>query len=170
MKQVYKDIFKAARQEGAQDTWLTPPEIIKSLGPFNLDPCCPQGMPWRTARRMISLPQDGLAVKWNGRVWCNPPYSDPLPWVKKMTEHESGIMLLPANPDTRYAQLALKHSSSVVFIKGRLLFHYVDGTCSKGKWMKNMLVAFSEKDAAILKAAFCKDKLGCDGVYMRTAL
>ena len=31
-----------------KDEWLTPPEIIKSLGEFDLDPCSPINRPWAT--------------------------------------------------------------------------------------------------------------------------
>jgi hypothetical protein len=32
------------------DTWLTPPTIIQSLGEFDLDPCSPINRPWNTAK------------------------------------------------------------------------------------------------------------------------
>lgn len=31
------------------DEWLTPPNIIINLGPFDLDPCAPVIRPWNTA-------------------------------------------------------------------------------------------------------------------------
>lgn len=40
--------------KNATDRWLTPPEIIEALGPFNLDPACEPVMPWRTAGIMVS--------------------------------------------------------------------------------------------------------------------
>ena len=61
--------------DSGQKTWLTPPEIIRSLGEFDLDPCVPDSMPWQTAKRMVTKAEDGLTVDWNGkRVWLNPPY------------------------------------------------------------------------------------------------
>jgi len=37
------------------DIWLTPIELIKALGKFDTDPCCPDTpMPWKTAKRMIT--------------------------------------------------------------------------------------------------------------------
>ena len=57
-------------------TWLTPPELIQALGPFDLDPCAaPSPRPWPTAAQHIELPRDGLAEPWSGYVWLNPPYS-----------------------------------------------------------------------------------------------
>lgn len=73
--------------------WLTPPEWIKALGDFDLDPCIPSaGMPWRTA-----------AIMWTPEIWCNPPYGAPKiiePWMKRMAEHNNGIALVFARTET----------------------------------------------------------------------
>ena len=45
-----------------EKTWLTPRYIIDALGPFDLDPCCPPKMPWRTAAEMVCRPADGLVA------------------------------------------------------------------------------------------------------------
>lgn len=73
-----------------EKTWLTPPEIINALGPFDLDPCCPPTMPWRTATQMVYWPNDGLKVDWTGkRVWLNPPYGrEAVPFLRKMAENK----------------------------------------------------------------------------------
>lgn len=116
------------------DTWLTPPLLLEALGRFDLDPCCSFRMPWKTARRMICLPRDGLKERWVGRVWCNPPYSDPLPWVEKMASHDNGIMLLPAKSfETRWGQRSLETMGSIFVFKGRLSFYRGDGTLSGGE-------------------------------------
>lgn len=75
-----------------EKTWLTPPEIINALGPFDLDPCCPPTMPWRTATRMVHWPDDGLKIDWTGkRVWLNPPYGrEAVPFLRKMAENKTG--------------------------------------------------------------------------------
>jgi hypothetical protein len=75
-----------------EKTWLTPPHIIQALGPFDLDPCCPPTMPWRTAKQMVHWPDDGLKVDWTGkRVWCNPPYGrEAVPFLRKMAENKIG--------------------------------------------------------------------------------
>ena len=37
------------------DTWLTPPSIITSLGEFDLDPCSPINRPWPTAKEHYTI-------------------------------------------------------------------------------------------------------------------
>jgi hypothetical protein len=57
---------------GLTNDWLTPPEIVKALGKFNLDPCAHPDQFYRTADHMIHPPADGLECDWHGRVWLNP--------------------------------------------------------------------------------------------------
>ncbi len=142
------------RGDNKQDTWLTPPELIEELGPFDTDVCCPPVMPWVTAKRMLHYPiDDGLRLKWGdfGRVWCNPPYSDITPWTEEMFVHGDGIMLIPAkSPETKWGQNVLKTCDSILFQQGRMLFHFVDGTRSKGKWSPHALVAYGQNNVEVL--------------------
>ncbi|MCF3469348.1 phage N-6-adenine-methyltransferase [Stenotrophomonas maltophilia] len=123
------------------ETWLTPPEIVHGLGPFDLDPCIPQqGMPWRTATRMLKPSDDGLETPWpkSAFVWMNPPYgghkNSPTSqhrWMEKAAEHGNGIALVLARMETSWMQdSVLNHPnvSAVVFTKGRLSFCRPDGT------------------------------------------
>ena len=60
---------------------LTPLELIANLGEFDLDPC---GLQFhKTAKNIITLPMDGLKEPWKGKVWLNPPYSNPSSFLKK---------------------------------------------------------------------------------------
>lgn len=103
---------------------------------------------------MVMRPADGLASPWRGRVWCNPPYSEPLPWIEAMSEHRNGIMLLPAkSPETRWGQALLRAGDAFLFLRGRLLFHYEDGARSTGKWSPYLLVAFGADNARRLRMA-----------------
>lgn len=52
--------------------------------------------------RFYTLTDDGLAQSWaDESVWCNPPYSDIAPWVRKAwAEHRHAravVLLVPAN-------------------------------------------------------------------------
>lgn len=56
-----------------KDEWLTPPEIIRALGEFDLDPCAPIVRPWDMAKAHYTELDNGLIRPWHGRVWLNPP-------------------------------------------------------------------------------------------------
>lgn len=112
------------------DTWLTPPEWIKALGPFDLDPCCPPVMPWPTATRMLTEADNGLATPWAGRVWLNPPFGQQAAlWLAKMAEYGNGIGLIPARTETAmFYENVWGRASGICFVKGRPHFHRADGS------------------------------------------
>ena len=65
------------------DSYNTPKWIADRVGTFDLDPCSNDRTHIR-ARQTYALPLDGLSLPWVGRVWLNPPYSNPLPWMEKL--------------------------------------------------------------------------------------
>lgn len=118
---------------GATDVWLTPPEIIAALGPFDLDPCAaPEPRPWPTAARHITLPDDGLTAEWGDEefVWCNPPFGPEAGrWLSRMAYHGHGIALVPARTETRWFVASIwNRASAILFLHGRPHFHHPDGT------------------------------------------
>ena len=112
------------------DEWYTPPHIselvIQVLGQISLDPCADEGKHIRAVQH-YTAPDDGLIQEWNGRVFMNPPYSQPSVWIKKLqAEFESGrvteaIVLVPASTDTKWLSPILK-SQPVCFWTGRIKF------------------------------------------------
>jgi len=51
---------------------------------FTFDVCATE---WNTkCVHYYSLKKNGLVKPWKGYVWCNPPYSDPVPWLKRAVE------------------------------------------------------------------------------------
>lgn len=132
-----------------KDVSLTPLSIIRSLGEFDLDCCGLLAHP--TAKRIYQLPDDGLMLPWTGRVWCNPPYSKPEPWMRRMAEHGSGVALVLASTGTKWFQRYCFEASAVLFLEGRPKFTRMDG--SRFLIMRDCaLVAFSKKDAEALKS------------------
>ena len=112
--------------EGASPDWLTPPELIDALGPFDLDPCASVNQPWRTATRQYHLPANGLILPWHGFLWCNPPYGrDTWAWLDRMAEHRNGIALTIARTETvGFFEQVWKKADSLLFLEGRLFFHH----------------------------------------------
>ena len=78
------------------DQCFTPEWIFKSMRiKFDLDVASPiGGVPWIPAKRSLSHIDNGLKTEWKGRVWMNPPFSDPALWAKKFTAHGNGVALL----------------------------------------------------------------------------
>ncbi len=158
-------------KKNENDTWLTPLPLVRLLGPFDYDPCCPTYMPWRTAKRMTTLGEkmakfkrttivtphigNGLEEKWHGEVFLNNPFSRPLPWMEKMAEHRKGVVLAPAkSTETKWAQLLLSTCDVTLFLDDRISFCYPDGTQSKGSWSPYMLCGFGKKGvASVIRAS-----------------
>lgn len=67
------------------DSYCTPEWLTAILPMVDTDPCSNPRSTVR-ARRSYSLEKklDGKILPWNGSVFLNWPYSDPMPWVEKM--------------------------------------------------------------------------------------
>lgn len=119
---------------GVTDDWITPRSIIDALGHFDLDPCACIPQPWPTAEAMWTRNDDGLSRDWFGSVWLNPPYGpDAEKWISRLAKHGNGVALIFARTETRwFFDTVWSHADAVMFIKGRLHFHYPDGTRAKG--------------------------------------
>jgi len=132
-------------------TWLTPPEIVDALGPFDLDPCAaPSPRPWPTAHRHIELPEDGLAADWAGRVWLNPPYSfEAWRWLERLADHGHGTALVFARTETAgFVRTVWQRAHGVLFLHGRLHFHHQDGSRARANsGAPSCLVAYGAEDA-----------------------
>lgn len=117
--------FYQIDKQKTTDVWLTPLNLINSLGEFDLDPCCPNNLPWKTAKTYFSLEnnQDGLLLPWTGRVWCNPPYSNWVPFLKKLKEHGNGIALIFARTETNgFFEHVWNDADSILFLRRRIKF------------------------------------------------
>ena len=112
-----------------KDEWLTPPEIIKALGVFNLDPCAPINRPWDTAEKHYTVADNGLMKPWHGRVWLNPPYGRETGiWLNRLVAHGNGVALIFARTETQmFFDHVWNYADGVFFFEGRLHFHHVDG-------------------------------------------
>ncbi len=119
------------------DHWITPPEIIASLGgwrSFDLDPATPEVMPHRTARRRYTERDDGLFLPWFGRVWLNPPYSQPAiaHFLRRMALHNRGTALVFVRSDgSAWQEHVLRAASGLFFLLRKVKFFGVDGVRSK---------------------------------------
>jgi hypothetical protein len=142
------------RVPDGKDEWLTPPEIIASLGEFDLDPCAPVVRPWNTAKRHYTIEDNGFVKPWEGRIWCNPPYGRHTGrWLARMAEHGNGIALIFARTETdNFFRYIWPKAQGVMFLKGRLVFYHIDGTKPQNSaGAPSCLVAYGMENARILK-------------------
>jgi len=101
----------------SSDEWKTPKGFLSFFEEWD-DPC----LPGRT---------DGLTRDWMDRTYCNPPYSNPLPWVKKaITESGKGkriVMLLRHDSSTEWWRLLHENGAYFLAVIGRLHFDDAEG-------------------------------------------
>ncbi|WP_289172352.1 DNA N-6-adenine-methyltransferase [uncultured Parasutterella sp.] len=111
------------------EEWFTPPELIKALGEFDLDPCSPVNRPWDTAKKHYTKEVDGLKQKWEGRVWLNPPYGkETFKWIERLAHHGDGIALIFARTDTKgFHEQIFAKADGIFFFKGRISFYNAEG-------------------------------------------
>ena len=136
------------------DEWLTPPGILRALGPFDLDPCSPVVRPWDTAAVHYTITDDELSKPWFGRVWLNPPYGNETgKWLSRLADHRNGIALIFARTETAmFFENVWGKASALLFIKGRLYFHYVDGRMANANsGAPSVLIAYGDECADFLK-------------------
>jgi hypothetical protein len=146
---------------GSNDEWLTPPEIITSLGTFDLDPCAPVIRPWDTALQHYTIEDNGLFLPWHGRVWMNPPYGKVMSkWLNKIALHGNGIALTFARTDTEaFHNYVFQHASSMLFLSKRITFYRTDGT--KGSFnggAPSVLIAYGKENMEALGDSGLKGK------------
>lgn len=138
------------------DEWLTPPEIIRSLGLFDLDPCSPIIRPWQTASNHFTISDNGLDLPWHGRVWLNPPFGrEAVKWLRRLVAHGNGIALVPARTETAmFYECVWGVADAILFIKGRPHFHYVDGNRAPfNSGAPIVLVAYGHQNVTSLRAS-----------------
>lgn len=116
--------------------WRTPSGIFKALekefGPFDLDPCADPKS--RRGRNFYSIDEgwSGLAKKWEGHVFMNPPYGRQIiQWVEKAYDEANRgalvVCLIPCRTDTRWWHDFVMKADEIRFIRGRLKFMQDNG-------------------------------------------
>lgn len=110
------------------DSWCTARDLADLLGRFTIDPCS-NPRSHIHADRCLSLENgdDGLTAEWQGSVFWNGPYSNPLPWVERLACHPGAwVALTKSDPTTKwYAKLKHACTGDAPFRK-RLKFERPD--------------------------------------------
>ena len=113
----------------ANDELYTPKWIFEALGlQFDLDVASSNNeqiiVP---ASNKYTIEDDALTKPWYGRVWMNPPFSKPSPWVHKWLAHNNGIALLPLSGNSRWWRDLWQSDAAVVMIKPNTGFNNTEG-------------------------------------------
>ncbi|MDQ3299962.1 MAG: phage N-6-adenine-methyltransferase, partial [Myxococcota bacterium] len=72
---------------------------------------------------------DGLTEPWCGSVFVNPPYSNPLPWAKRLAGHDADapwVALVKCDPTTKWWRTLIAHASSWAPFRHRIAFERPD--------------------------------------------
>jgi phage N-6-adenine-methyltransferase len=131
---------EAARFRSGDDEWYTPAAVIDLardvLGGIDLDPASnAEAQKIIRAKRYFAQTDQGLSRPWPGRVWLNPPYSQPrvAEFVAKLIDERrcgrvtSAILLTNNCTDTRWFHAALECADVVTFTRGRIAFCKASG-------------------------------------------
>lgn len=135
-----------------EKVWLTPPDLVAALGPFDLDPCFSDPRPWNTAAEHWGPEANGgfggLCGPWHGLVWCNPPYDDrAFDWLAKCAEHGNAVALTFARTEVReFHRQVWEKADGLLFLEGRLYFHRPDGVrAAANAGAPSVLIAYGNK-------------------------
>lgn len=117
----------------SSDEWATPAATYDALNAeFQFaDDACPLGGD-----------ANGLMREWGSPCFCNPPYSDILPWMDKAANEaahgKTVVLLVPSRTDTRWWHDYAMKATEIRFIRGRLKF----GTATTGAPFPSCVVIF----------------------------
>jgi phage N-6-adenine-methyltransferase len=140
----YRARLRKART-GSYCEWYTPAEYIEAAravlgGAIDLDPASSiAANAVVQAKQFFTIADSGLRREWRGSVWLNPPYSGNLvgKFVEKLLleiragRAQQAILLVNANPDTRWFHRAAASSAAICFTAGRIKFWAADGRPNK---------------------------------------
>jgi phage N-6-adenine-methyltransferase len=122
-------------QGTGENEWWTPALYIeaarKVLGAIDLDPATTlKANETVQAAQIFTRKDNGLEQRWDGRVWLNPPYAQPLigQFISKLCgeyaeRHCTAAVLLTHNyTDTEWFHKAEKSAELLCFTRGRIAF------------------------------------------------
>lgn len=150
------------RSEKTTVEWLTPPDLVKKLGEFDLDPCTPINPPFVHAKTNYTVIDDGLTKSWFGRIYMNPPYGKGMEtWIEKLKKHGNGIVLIFARTETKcFFNHIWYDADAILFVKGRIKFFNIDGEQKGTPGSPSVFIAYGKENSEILK------KSGIDGRFI----
>jgi hypothetical protein len=130
---------------GRSDDWYTPREIFNALGlMFDLDPCSPGPEHWVPARAVLTKTDDGLAHRWEGLVFVNPPFggrNGHVPWLRRFLDHANGIAIVRAYTSAAWFHRYVPRAEAILFPRGKTKFIRPDGSVGRAPGHGVVLIA-----------------------------
>lgn len=140
-----------------ENEWYTPEEYIKAahstMGGIDCDPASSdEANKIVGAKTHFTIGDNGLEKSWHGKIWMNPPYSQPdisLFCKKLQNELESGntkeaCVLINNATETAFFQDLLSIATAICFPRGRVRFIDKEGNSSGAPLQGQAVLYFGE--------------------------
>ena len=142
-------------QNSGENEWYTPPEIIESaraiMGKIDLDPATSESAnEIIKAEQIFTEENDGLIQQWNGNIWMNPPYSQPLisefsdKLISELPNINQACILVNNATETNWLQNMMQKCDAICFLKGRIKFIDMNGNPSGVPLQGQVILYFGE--------------------------
>jgi len=146
-------------QSTGENEWYTPAKYIEAakavMGDIDVDPASSKiANQTIKAKKYYTIKDNGLIKSWEGRVWMNPPYAQPL--IVKFSEtftrkYKSGeikeaCILINNATETAWLQMMLEISDVICFIKGRIKFIDIEGNASGSPLQGQLILYFGNNN------------------------
>ncbi len=144
-------LFATPQQQTTSDDYYTPNWIFDTLGlRFDLDVASPPHPTFVPCTRYLTQKDNGLTTEWAGRVWMNPPFSKPTPWVERWVEHGNGVALLPMSKSKWFQKTLWESNAKGVPLPDNLEFVNANGDKHGRIFLPTALWAIGDDNIASL--------------------